>query len=172
MRRTPMILPVILLLAACGGKEGAGNNSSDEGLPPATAPEQTDANLTMDGQNSVVPIAMPSPTPLPGLPADYTGRWAMVPEDCDPTRADAKGLMTVAGDRLTFYESRGTVSAIRATAPGRVTATIDFAGEGQSWRRSTALTLIDQGRTLLREEQDPAASFRYSRCPAAKETTE
>lgn len=167
MKRTMMMsAPLMLLLAGCGGGESAGNNSGDtKDIPPAAQQEQVDANLTIDPQNSMVPVSLPSPTTLRGLPPAFSGRWGMNANDCDPARADNKGLMTITGDKLAFYESRATASDVHATSPGRVTAALAFSGEGQTWRRSTSLTLIEGGRTLIREEQDPAASFRYSRCP-------
>ena len=165
----PAMLAAALLLAGCGrggdagGNDGAGNGD-DESIA-AVQPEQVPPELTGDPQNTVVPVALPSPSALAGLPPAFEGRWGMTPGDCDPARADAKGLMTIAGGRIVFAEARAVPSDLHATSPGRVAATLTYTGERETWRRATAFTLLDEGRTLVREEQDPAGSFRYSRCP-------
>jgi hypothetical protein len=94
----------------------------------------------------------------------------MTANDCVPNRGDAKGLMIVAADALAFYESRGVVEKAAETRPGTLTLDLAFTGEGQEWNRRETLTLLDGGRTLVREEQKPAGSFRYTKCPAGNET--
>lgn len=160
-----------LLLAACSGSE-EGNNSSDSA---GQTIEQTPSNLQEDPNNQVVPLTTPtsapapSPTPVAALPESFHGRWGMVAEDCIPGRADAKGLMIVAADGLGFYESRGAVEQARQLRANTLELDLAFTGEGQEWNRTETLTLADDGRTLIREEQRPAASYRYSKCPAGKE---
>ena len=161
----------LLLLAACGSSEEAGNNSSDSGQTV----EQTPANLQDDPNNSVVPLSPPTPAPTPSaspvasLPSDFQGRWGMVDNDCIPGRADAKGLMIVAADGLGFYESRGRIQKAQAIRSNTLQLDLAFTGEGQEWNRTETLTLLDDGKTLVRDEQKPAASYRYSRCPAGKQ---
>lgn len=162
-------LATILLLAACSGGEGEeGNNSSSAGQ----VVEQTPSNLQDDPNNSVVPLSPPSPQPAPSaspiaaLPTEFQGRWGMVANDCTPGRADAKGLITVAADGLRFYESRARIESARSPRPGSIELDLAFTGEGQEWNRKETLTIQDGGRTLVREEQKPAGSFRYIRCPA------
>jgi len=167
----PMIAATALLLAACGGGEEAGNNSSDSG---ATV-EQTPPNLQDDPNNSVVPLSpppapTPSASPVASLPSGFQGRWGLVDNDCVPGRADAKGLMIVAADGLGFYESRGAVRRAEAIRENTLQLDLAFTGEGQEWNRTQTLTLLDGGKTLVREEQKPAGSFRYVKCPAGKET--
>ena len=77
--------------------------------------------------------------------------------------------MVAAADGLGFYESRGSLDRIVATSPGTLTLDITFSGEGQEWNRRETLTLMDAGKTLVRQEQRPAGSFRYSKCPAGKD---
>ena len=161
-----------LFLAACNGGEGEeGNNSSVAGQ----VMEQTPSNLQDDPNNSVVPLSPPPPqpaqsaSPVAALPAEFHGRWGMVANDCAPGRADAKGLMIVAADGMRFYESRARVESARTPRPGTVELDLAFTGEGQEWKRTETLTIQDGGRTLVREEQKPAGSFRYTRCPAGKD---
>ncbi len=171
------VLP-FMLLAACSGGETANNESGG-----SAAVEPTPGNLSIDPQNTLVPLDPPgnaaidsparvptaSPSPIAALPAAFTGRWGMVANDCDPKRADNKGLLTIAGNRLSFYESRGEAAKLRQTQPTQVAFDLPMSGEGMTWSEPTTLTLLDDGKTLVREAKgspDRAGSFRYSRCPA------
>lgn len=170
-----LALASALVLAACSGGED-GNNSSDAA---GQVVEQTPSNLQEDPTNQVVPLsptaAAPAPSPTPvatTLPPAMQGRWGMVANDCDPAMADAaKGLMTITGDALRFYESRARVTAARQLRPNTLELDLAFTGEGQEWNRRSTLTLVDDGRTLVRETPDdpepPMRSLRYLRCPAA-----
>lgn len=166
-------IAAVLLLAACSGGGNEGNNSSDS---DGQTVEQTPANLQDDQTNSVVPLSPPTPAPTPtaspiaSLPSGFQGRWGLVDNDCIPGRADAKGLMIVAADGLGFYESRGAVRKAEAIRENTLQLDLAFTGEGQEWNRTQTLTLLDGGKTLVREEQKPAGSFRYVKCPAGKET--
>ncbi len=173
------ILSAALCLAACSGGETANNESSGG----SAAVEPTPTNLIDDPQNTLVPLDPPgngaaispvplptaSPSPIAAMPADFQGRWGMVANDCDPKRDDNKGLLTIAGNRLSFYESRGGATAIRQVQPTQVAFDLPMSGEGMTWSEPTTLTLLDGGKTLVREvtgAPDRAGSFRYSRCPA------
>ena len=174
MKQVMALLP--LALAACSGGGEAGNNSAqaDESAVVEAAP----SNLQDDPNNSVVPIgntatALPTATKVASVPAEFRGRWGMVPNDCDP-KMDyaAKGLMTVTADRLAFYESRATISDAEL-AGTTLTATLAFSGEGQTWQQQARLVLQDDGKTLVRGgtgEGMEGGPFRYSRCPATEGT--
>ncbi|MBR9838930.1 MAG: hypothetical protein GYB50_13695 [Rhodobacteraceae bacterium] len=95
------------------------------------------------------------------------GRWGLVPNDCDPTRDDAKGLMEVSVAALTFYESRGLLEEIKEASPTRLDAGFAFSGEGMTWQRHMVLELDEDEGTLTRSETDPDAGpleLVYSRC--------
>jgi len=161
-----LFLAPLLFLGACGGGgEEAGNNSADEA---STTVEPIPDNATIDPGNSVIPLpAAASPTPVAagGFPTVFQGRWGLGADDCDPARDDAKGLMAVEPGRVVFYESRGRPSRIEQATPTRLVAEIAFTGEGQQWTKRTTMQLLDEGRTLVREESDPAQTLRYTRCP-------
>ncbi|KQU61723.1 hypothetical protein ASG67_00575 [Sphingomonas sp. Leaf339] len=179
--KTQAIFGLALLLAACGSSDEAGNNSAGESSGGGAAVEQTPANLMEDPTNSVVPLTPPgssptpmaSATPVAALPDAYRGRWGMTVADCNPAKADvAKGLMVVAADRLTFYESRATPANIRLDTPARLTTDLNFSGEGQTWTQTATMTLLDDGKTLVREvtkgdDLGMKGAQRYSRCPGA-----
>ncbi|NDV99086.1 hypothetical protein [Salipiger sp. PrR002] len=99
------------------------------------------------------------------IPQDMQGRWGLVPADCTSTRGDAKGLMTVEGDTLSFYESRAVLDAVAESDPERLEASFAFTGEGLSWSRDVVLVL--RGDTLVRQESGEGASpepLTYTRC--------
>lgn len=99
-----------------------------------------------------------------GLPTAFRGRWGMVENDCDLSRSDTKGLVTVSADSLKFYESLGKLKSIDAVSPTEVKAHFDFSGEGQNWTKTMTLRLEDGGTMLVRVEQDPVATFRHKKC--------
>ncbi len=98
------------------------------------------------------------------LPPAFLGRWGLVPADCTSTRGDAKGLMTVEADRLTFYESRATIAKLATVSPTELRASLAFSGEGQEWTQETPLVLEDNGNALTRVAD--GQTLRYTRCAA------
>ena len=177
--RLTILAAAALSVAACSGGESADNETSGG----SAAVEPTPDNLSVDPQNTIVPLELPgnqavqspvplptaSPAPIAAIPAGFQGRWGMGVADCDPKRDDAKGLMTIAGSRLSFYESRGAATNIRQTQPTQIAFDLPMSGEGQTWSEPTTLTLLDDGKTLVSETRGPAdraGTNRYSRCPA------
>ena len=104
-----------------------------------------------------------------GIPEVLQGRWGLVAADCEPGRADAKGLMTVTGDTLTFYESRAALGEVGERDASSISARFAFTGEGQSWDRWMALGTADGGQTLVRAVSGAGPDepdLTYRRCPA------
>ena len=176
--RTTLILAAMLSLAACKGGESLDNQSGG-----SAAVEPTPSNLNDDPQNMIVPLdppgnqAAPAPVPLPtasrvaltAIPQGFQGRWGVNADDCDPSTGADKGKLTIAGNRLSFFESRGTATRIMRTQPDQIAFDLPMSGEGMTWSEPTTLTLLDGGRTLVREVKSPAdraTTDRYSRCPA------
>lgn len=180
---TRYAIAAVLLLAACGSSEdGADNGAGEEA---AVAPiEQTPANLYADPGNMVVPLdppgnaaapavlPTPAPSPVAAIPMAFRGRWGIGLADCDATRDDAKGLMTVTADTLRFWESRARLAEARSEGATTLVATLSFSGEGQTWRESTRMVLQDDGRSLVRDSAGDGqgggqgGTTRYTRCPA------
>jgi len=179
---TRYAIAAALLLAACGSGEQPGNDGEES--TTATPVEQTPANLYADPGNKVVPLDPPGNTaapaamptaassPVAAIPVPFRGRWGMVQEDCDTTRDDTKGLMTVTADTLRFWEARATLAGADARVEGDTTlvANLSFSGEGQSWREPTRMVLRDDGRTLVRDSAGDGrgggqgGTARYRRC--------
>ncbi|WP_406720248.1 hypothetical protein RPE78_07965 [Thioclava litoralis] len=102
------------------------------------------------------------------IPAGFQGRWGMSLNDCTSTKGDAKGLMTVSADTLTFYESRGVLTEPQEQSATKLAGLFDFTGEGQSWSYHEILELKDKGQTVIRTETGDGAApapLRYTRCP-------
>ena len=165
MHRAPLTLlatAALLALAACD----SGTPAEEAPAPDAEAPAETAATSAADTPPALT--AAPSNTQLP---AAMQGRWGLVPADCEPGRADAKGLLVIAPRRLEFYESAATLTDISESAPGptptSVRAAFAFTGEGMSWQRDMALAVEQGGEVLVRREygEDAATEpFRYTKC--------
>ncbi|QQN73200.1 hypothetical protein [Croceicoccus sp. YJ47] len=103
-------------------------------------------------------------TPM-AIPASMRGRWGLTRNDCDGPASVAKGLLTIETNRLTFYESRGTLADVTERSDDYLRAMFAFVGEGMEWRRD--MMLRREGDVLLRREFGPDAmrgDERYMRC--------
>ncbi len=111
------------------------------------------------------PAAVPFPA---NIPSGMQGRWGLVPADCEPNRADAKGLMKVDATSLVFYEARGVIGAVSAGDAKHLRATFAMTGEGMNWNREQAFALDAANDTLVRQEFGKDAipgPLTYHRCP-------
>lgn len=143
MRISPLPLSALVFaLAACG---------SQSDTPPAEQPS-----------------AAPTPAPLPTeIPTQFQGRWGLAEKDCTSDKGDAKGLLTIDGNSLNFYESTGKLDEITEAEEGRVRGNFSFTGEGMEWKRDEILTLRKDGKVLVRREFGDDASpepFDYTKC--------
>ena len=161
MKTICFVLPALVVLAACDN----GTQSAD------TTAEDAAVDGDLAENSSVAPAPGPTAdagTPAPTeIPAAIRGRWGMVTADCDPARDDAKGLLTITGNKLEFYESVGTLDTIMEASPTRIRAAFDFEGEGMTWEREAVLDVQDNGATLIRREYGEDAApgpFRYAKC--------
>lgn len=85
-----------------------------------------------------------------------------MPGDCTSTRGDAKGLLTISGSDLRFYESHAIPKGNVKTSADSFSADFAFSGEGMTWTRFQTLEL--QNGKLVRTESSPMASYTYARC--------
>lgn len=151
---------VMLLLAGCEIPIPEQKNAIERedgifnAIDAAAAAPPTDG--AADGQGAIV---------LNGkIPPSFHGRWGLVAADCTSTAGDNKGLMTVEADRLSFYESRASVSRIEALSPTELKVSLAFSGEGQEWTQDTPLVLEQNGNVLTRFAD--GQTLRYTRCGA------
>ena len=156
----PLIVPIAMLtVVACSGRDPVDDKAKNTaGLPAAneSAPDPSGAPPA----NAVE--AQPQPTSTTRFPASLQGRWGLSPNDCTPTRGDAKGLLIVGPSDLKFYESRAVPAPDIQISRDSISGNFAFTGEGQTWTKFQALEL--QGKQLVRTESNPMASFTYARC--------
>jgi len=171
--RNIVTIAALLSLAGCGG--GGERTPSNDVI---AIPENRAVTLPAPPESpgsaaTAVPSPMPAPSPTSspdsgtGIPSALHGRWGLVPADCASTRGDNKGLLTISGDTLRFYESVGTLGKVAERDTSRIVADFAMTGEGQSWTRRMALDAQDGGKTLVRREQGEDAmpgALRYQRC--------
>lgn len=161
-KTTPLILAALAALAACGD---AGEAPSD----PATTTAEAGASATGD--------AAPTPADTPAdatdemvqtIPAALQGRWGMTPADCTGPKSDAKALLTIGSDSLTFYEAVGTLKSVQSRDANTIAATFAFTGEGMTWEREENLAV--SGTTLTRKATTVGGQadgpYTYERCAA------
>ena len=154
MTSTIGVIGALLALGAC-----------DTGAPDAQPPDATATRVATDAAST----ARAGPAAEGTIPAALRGRWGLVPADCEPGRADAKGLLVIGPTRLEFYESVGTLKDIEAAGADSLRADFAFTGEGMEWQRDLLLRVEDGGEALVRREYGPDAEpepFRYARCEA------
>lgn len=159
MKRTIAAALLALAFAACQQNdpnniaidEGNSLNGEIETLPPDEGNEET---AQAGATNTVEPPAQLA------IPATYHGRWGMVPNDCQPGRADAKGLITVGDQSIKFYESIATLMEERPAIATSYSGLFGFTGEGQSWQK--VMTFTRTGNMLKRAEE--TGTFTYTRC--------
>lgn len=163
----PAVFAATVMLAGCG--------DADEPVVESEVVEERagDAETLEPGETSLADPAHGSVTaPAAGssataIPAAIQGRWGLVPADCTSQRGDAKGLLTITGNELQFYESVGTLQTVQERDADRLRASFAFEGEGMTWQRDMVLDVQDGGETLIRRELGGEASpapFRYRRC--------
>lgn len=171
--RTMIPVMSLALLAACNSSKppvdepvnGQSGEIDEHGVPAgadaviAPDPEKDEAQAAQAATDAAMAQPMGK-----AFPKSFQGRWGLVAADCTSTRGDAKGLMTVSGDQLRFYESVGTVKVLTIKSPDSVTADLAFEGEGQTWKRTIDFALGDGGRTMVRTDRDPSYRERYTRC--------
>jgi hypothetical protein len=157
-----MLLSIALVfgIAACSKREPVDKHANNtaglpvindlvpdaSGAPPAKAPAGS-------AQQSA---------PAVRIPTALQGRWGLAPNDCTSTRGDAKGLLVIGPDQLTFYESQAVPGSGAHGDSDSISGNFRFTGEGHTWIRFEMLML--QGKELVRTESNPMASFTYARC--------
>jgi hypothetical protein len=159
MRFLPAILAATCALAACNSRDAVAPEANDvDSLPTLN---EVEANPT-GAPPANATAAAPSPGIGAEIPSALLGRWGLTPADCTTTKSDAKGLLTVEPQKLTFYESRAVPSPGVQVSSDSVSGNFAFTGEGQEWTKYE--TLHVEGNKLVRTERDPMASFTYVRC--------
>ena len=159
---TRLALIPLLALAACQAAPEPNAANDAEAVNQATAPVKDVETLPPD--ETIITEPAEDAAAITAIPAAFRGRWGMVPNDCDPKRDDAKGLIEISADSLKFYESRAKLAKVTGAWPEKIEAEFAFTGEGKSWTKTETLALTGSSNTLVRTED--GGEFRYKRCPA------
>lgn len=151
-----ILLPLCLTACSQEGEQEAEHHHHAAGITQEPAAELAAATA----------LPIPAGTPITAMPAAMQGRWGMAPDDCDPARSDAKGLLQVGADSLRFYESRATLRSAAMIGPDAVRATFAYTGEGMEWTAEDTFRLINNGEVLVRRSTgaEPTEPFEYRRC--------
>jgi len=146
------LVPLALGLAACTSER----------------PAQEDAAIASAAvESDPAAVAAAADAASGGIPQALQGRWGLVPADCEPGRADAKGLLVVGADSLEFYESTATLGEVAARSAGQIRADFAFTGEGMTWEREMELVSTGRGEAMLQREFGEEATtepLEYARC--------
>jgi hypothetical protein len=98
----------------------------------------------------------------PSIPKQFQGKWAGSLDKC---KIPHEGALTIGGDRIDFYESRGRVLAVRSISTLEVEIDLELRGEGQIWRATQRFALSEDRRTLTDPTNtDPVHKFLRVRC--------
>lgn len=103
-----------------------------------------------------------APNPKTAIPAALHGRWGLTREDCTSERGEAKGLVTIAADSISFYESIARPADIVERTPTGIRGEFAFAGEGMTW--SSPMIWSAQGHRLVRIDSEGDSRLVYTRC--------
>ena len=160
------IFPILTIasvatLVACSGRDVVAPEANNVGSAEVDVlpPDESATTPTNDLANGIDEPVAPTTN---AIPAAFHGRWGLSPGDCTSTRGDNKGLLTVAADRLTFYEARAVPTGDLEQTRTSVSGEFAFTGEGQNWKRHQVLEIRDS--KLTRTESNPMASYTYARC--------
>jgi hypothetical protein len=147
--RTAPIIALPLCLAAC--------TPGDSGDAPEPSFSPSAAQPASVGQAPSPRVAVPG-----AIPAAYQGVWDWAGGACDPA-SDMR--LDIAPQQITFYESVGTVTAVRAE-DGGIAIDLAMEGEGEQWVQTTRLRYSEEGPLLLSELEDPSGNgrLRYKKC--------
>ena len=157
-----VLLAGLLVLSACESNDPVADNNAGATLPDVEKQPPDEMTGAGDPEGKAAQPVDGANATAATIPAALRGRWALAPADCEPGRADAKGLMTVLPNELRFYESRARLVKINDSSSDSVGGDFSFTGEGMTWSRYQSLKL--QGNALVRTETEPVASYTYARC--------
>ncbi len=158
------LLAAPLVLAACSDPAPEPTGAATPSLAPMVSeseafapPVAPGASAGAQGQDGVFPVVM-------------RGKWGMNKADCNPSRGDDKGAMTVGESSVKFYELIAEIGRVKDVDRASLRATFDYEGEGMAWQRDAKFELVDGGKALILTEfgeDAPQGPRRYSRCGEA-----
>ena len=174
------LLPLgVLLLAACGDatdkaapEEKVSVAAAVPDAPAETSPKAPAATATEDYKPD--PAIKPPAALEAGvgsgdkaIPAAIQGRWAIDASDCPKRPGTDLTALVIDAANLRFHESHGELARVRERGANRIVADYKFSGEGMDWDRLMVLSVVGDGKTLVRRDHGDGAApdaMRYTRC--------
>ncbi len=156
-------LVAVLALAACNQpapEPVPSESASAQPAPPSSGIGEAAPTAPAATETGTVPVSA-------SFPAAVRGRWALAPDGCSAPAGDTRGLITISGSEIRFFESVATIAAVRDSTPQRLRATLAYEGEGMTWSRDALIEARPGGETLVMQEfgSDAVAGARtYERC--------
>ncbi|MCP9221352.1 hypothetical protein MKP08_01130 [Erythrobacter sp. LQ02-29] len=144
-RTTAVIVALGLAMAAC--QVDADPPSEDVATTATAIPVEPDGGT---GAGAGPPMVVQADT----IPQKYRGVWDYSGGNCHP----ASDLRMEVGPRtITYYESQGTVKAVKPGGKDGIIVVLAMAGEGEQWTTTQRLDLSADGKTLTPSDaQAPA----------------
>jgi hypothetical protein len=161
-----LIRPSFLVLASIA-IAGCSSKPAEQDTPEEQAGSEAASTTSVAAAPSETPAAQAS-LGAGKIPAVLQGRWGLVAADCTSTSGDAKGLLLIDPEKLTFYESVGKLGEVKERGDNRLRANFSFTGEGMEWNREMVLEAQNEGKALVRQEfgaDAMPAPLKYARCP-------
>lgn len=159
-----LVLPLLALplaLAACSKPSPEPSEAATPSLAPVVSASEAMASPASSEASVAALVAGAT------FPPAMRGKWGMNAADCNPTRGDDKGAITVGEKSVNFYESVADLGTAKIATPTEVRAVFDYEGEGMKWQREASYQLEDGGKTLVLTEYGddaPEGPRRHSRC--------
>lgn len=100
---------------------------------------------------------------LTTIPVAFQGHWDFAEDTCQDPNSEMR--LNITADRITYYESEATPTAITATGENALTIDHQFSGEGDEWQETLGYGLSDDGERLTVTSPDGSMSIRI-RCPS------
>lgn len=179
MKPLAAMLPLVLILAACGGPSDEDVLTQDKIRASESAPELPDIQLSENPEPPPAPPVAEQPevnelenaiepevieAGVPGtIPPAFQDRWGMVASDCRQGAVVGTGML-VTPDAIVLADSSGSLLGVLGDYPERFEGRFAF-GAGETHEE---LILTGSSNTLIRVSG--AQRLVYKRCGAGRPT--
>ena len=158
MRPVLIALASAVALAAC-------SQGQTPAEPAATGASDPAPSLTTTATSQSSKATPPPEQAVDAMPAAFRGIWGYAEGDCSP----GTELSMVIGEKtIEFYESLGTITAIKVESPTSVVIDLAMEGEGEKWTVQNRLALSENGAILTPTDTARTGEqiMPRKRCPA------
>lgn len=174
MSRAVLVVAFTALhLVACGSKEceikvedvvDSVQAPVSADLPPA--PVQDDLSQSAETFTSVADAG--SSVDGAEIPLQYRGKWTAPLQSCEDVE---EYWVYIQANGIRYYETAGTVLAVRQLDASAVEVDLRLQSEGQTWLETQRMRLSDDQQTITGASEPYAARpFTLVRCPQIRES--